>query len=483
MGNDKYIKNYIDGSLVPPLSDHYLDDYNPATGKVYAHLPDSGEEEIDRAVRAAGRAFPGWSAAEPQRRFRLLMRLADIIEQNLEAYARAESIDTGKPFSMSASVDIPRAQANFRFYASAILHERSEAYHQAGESIHYTIRQPLGVVACLGPWNLPLYLLTWKIAPALAAGNCVVANVSELTPMTAFLLSKACIEAGLPKGVLNIVHGRWEKVGLPLAGHPGIRALTFVGDSATGATLATRLAGSFKKLSFTLSGKNPNVIFEDCHFDQMMVGTLRSSFSNNGQLSFSGSRIFVQRPIYEKFRDQLVKRTQFLKVGDPFSAVTDLGALISREHKERVLSYLALAEVEGGKILCGGQPLDLPGELGKGFFLRPAVIEGLPVDCRTNQEEIFGPVVTIAPFDTEEEAVALANASDYGLSATVWSQDIRRAHRVAEKIRAGMVWINGWMVQDLRPSLEPGKQSGISREGGAEALQFFSENKTICVKY
>jgi aminomuconate-semialdehyde/2-hydroxymuconate-6-semialdehyde dehydrogenase len=301
--------------------------------------------------------------------------------------------------------------------------------------------------------------------------------------MTAFLLSKACIEAGLPKGVLNIVHGRWEKVGLPLADHPGIRALAFVGDSATGATLATRLAGSFKKLSFTLSGKNPNLIFEDCHFDQMMVGTLRSSFSNNGQLSFSGSRIFVQRPIYEKFREQLVKRTQFLKVGDPFSAVTDLGALISREHKERVLSYLALAEVEGGKILCGGQSLDLQGELEKGFFLRPAVIEGLPVDCRTNQEEIFGPVVTIAPFDTEEEAVALANASDYGLSATVWSQDIRKALRVAEKIRAGMVWINGWMVQDLRPSMEPGKQSGINRDGGTEALQFFSENKTICVKY
>jgi len=483
MGTDKYLKNYIDGKLVPAQSGEYLDNYNPATGRMYTQYPDSGQEDLDRAVRAAQRAFPGWAATEPQRRFRLLMRLADIIEQNLEAYARAESIDTGKPFSMAASVDIPRSQTNFRFYASAILHERSDAFHQPGETIYYTIRQPLGVVACLAPWNLPLYLLTWKIAPALAAGNCVVAKASELTPMTAYMLSRACIEAGFPEGVLNIVHGRWEKASLPLAGHPDIRALSFVGDSATGAVLAERLAGSFKKLSLTLGGKNPNIIFEDCHFDQMMVGTLRSSFSNNGQLGFSGSRIFVQRRLYQKFRDQLVKRTQFLKVGDPFSAVTDLGALISREHKERVLSYLALAEVEGGVILCGGQPIEKQGELADGYFLRPAVIEGLPLDARTNQEEIFGPVVTIAPFDTEAEAIAMANASRYGLSATIWSGDIRRAHRIAEKVRAGMIWINGWMVNDLRPSIEPAAQSGINRDGGVEALQFFSENKTVCVKY
>ncbi len=483
MASEKYIKNYIDGTLVPAASQDYLDTCNPANGRPYAYFPDSSEKDVERAVEAARRAFPSWSTLEPKWRFRLLMRIADIIEQEMEEFATAEAIDTGKPVAMAKSVDIPRAQANFRFYASAILHEQSRAYHKPGESVHYEMRQPVGVVGCLSPWNLPLYLLTSKIAPALAAGNCVVAKTSELAPMTAFLFSRACARAGLPAGVLNVVHGAFDKVGEAIIQHPAIRALAFTGDHKHGKAIYQQAAGQFKKISMQLGGKNPNIIFSDCDFDQMMVGTLRSSFSNNGQIGFAASRIYVQRPVYERFREQFSKRTQFLKVGDPFSAVTDLGALISREHMEQVLSYLALAEVEGGKILCGGKPPEINGDLENGYFLRPAIIEGLPLDARTNQEEIFGPVVTIAPFDTEEEAIALANGTDFGLSASIWTKDIARANRVAEKIRSGLIWVNSWMVQDLRPAVEPLKKSGVHLNGGLEDLHFFYDTKTVCVKY
>ncbi|MCB9052597.1 MAG: aldehyde dehydrogenase [Lewinellaceae bacterium] len=483
MTTDKYIKNYIDGALAPAVSGQYLDNYNPATGKVYSHLPDSDENDVQRAVEAAERAFREWSTAEPRTRFRLLMRIADIIEQNIDAFARAETMDSGKPLSMSMSVDIPRAQANFRFFATSVLQFGSESHHMPGEAINFTLRQPLGVVGCISPWNLPLYLFTWKIAPALATGNCVVAKPSELTPMTAYLLSKACIEAGLPAGVLNIVHGLGPKAGQAIVEHPKVKAISFTGGTATGQQIARTAAPVFKKLSLELGGKNPNIIFADCNFDEMMVGTLRSSFSNNGQICLCGSRIYVERPLYEKFREELVKRTQFLKVGDPFSTVTDLGALVSKQHLEKVQSYLALAEVEGGTILCGGNRMDMQGEFENGYFLRPAVVEGLPLECRTNQEEIFGPVVTIAPFDTEEEALALANGTPYGLSATVWTQDISRANRVAEKLQAGIVWVNCWMVRDLRTPFGGVKNSGVGREGGFEALRFFTEAKNVCVKY
>jgi aminomuconate-semialdehyde/2-hydroxymuconate-6-semialdehyde dehydrogenase len=483
MGPDKYIKNYIEGILVPADSGAYLDNFNPSTGRVYSYFPDSSEKDVVRAVAAARKAFPGWASLEPQRRFRLLMRIADIIEQDLHIFAEAEARDTGKPASLARSVDIPRSQANFRFFAAAILHEQTQAYHQPGSAIHYAMRQPIGVVGCITPWNLPLYLLTSKVAPALAAGNCVVAKTSELTPVTAHMLSKACVEAGLPQGVLNIVHGVWEQVAVPIMEHPEIGALTFIGDNIHGRIVAECAAKSFKKLSLALGGKNPNIIFEDCDFNQMMVGTLRSSFTNNGQINFSGSRIYVERPLYERFREQLVKRTQFLKVGDPFSAVTDLGALISREHLEQVLSYLALAEVEGGKILCGGTPIEMNGEFENGFFLRPAIIEGLPLESRTNQEEIFGPVVTIAPFDREEEVIELANGTGFALSASIWTRDIAKANRLTEQLRAGMIWINSWMVQDLRPSIERRNLSGTHWEGGLKELEFFYDTKNICVKF
>lgn len=483
MGPDKYIKNYIGGALTPAQSGKYLDNINPATAQVYSHLPDSDENDVALAVEAAEKAFPAWSASEPRVRFRLLQRIADIIEQNLAVFAEAESTDSGKPRSMAMDIDIPRAQANFRFFATSILHFSSESHHRAGEAINFTLRQPLGVVGCISPWNLPLYLFTWKIAPALATGNCVVGKPSELTPMTAYLLSKACIEAGLPAGVLNIVHGLGLKAGQPIVEHPSVKAISFTGGTATGRQIAEIAAPRFKKLSLELGGKNPNIIFADCDFDEMMVGTLRSSFSNNGQICLCGSRIYVERPIYERFREELVKRTQFLKVGDPKLAVTDLGAVVSRAQLEKVQRYLALAEVEGGTILCGGDAPELQAPHEAGYFLRPAVIEGLPIDCRTNQEEIFGPVVTISPFDTEEEALSLANGTNYGLSATVWTKDISRAHRVAEQLQSGIVWINCWMLRDLRTPFGGEKQSGVGREGGLEALRFFTAPKNVCIKY
>ncbi len=483
MTPDKYIKNYIDGALAPAASGKYLDNYKPATGKVYSQIPDSGPDDVQRAVEAAERAFPEWSSGGVRRRFRILTRIADILEQNLETFARAESVDSGKPVSMARSVDIPRAQANFRFFATSILHFGSESHHMEREAINYTLRQPLGVVGCISPWNLPLYLFTWKIAPALAVGNCVVGKPSEMTPMTAHMLAKACIEAGLPPGVLNIVHGRGDSAGQAIVAHPKIKAISFTGGTATGKKIAAAAAPEFKKLSLELGGKNPNIIFADCNFDRMIVDTLRSSFSNNGQICLCGSRIYVQRPIYDRFREELVKRTQFLKVGDPASPVSDLGAVVSQAHLEKIKSYLQLAEVEGGALLCGGKEVEMQGEFENGYFLRPAVIEGLPVTCRTNQEEIFGPVVTIQPFDTEAEAVALANSTNYGLSATVWTQDISKANRVAEQLQAGIVWVNCWMVRDLRTPFGGVKNSGVGREGGMEALRFFTDAKNVCVKY
>ncbi len=480
---DKYIKNYIGGALVPALSGNYLENYNPATGKVYSYLPDSEAEDVEKAVAAAEEAFAKWSGIGLQKRFRLLMRIADIIEQNMEEFAKAESTDTGKPLSMSSTVDIPRAVTNFRFFATGIVHFSTQSHYTEKEAFNFTLRQPLGVVGCISPWNLPLYLFTWKIAPALATGNCVVAKPSEWTPMTAFLLSKACIEAGLPAGVLNIVHGTGPKAGEAIVTHPQVKAISFTGGTKTGKRIASLAAPEFKKISLELGGKNPNIIFSDCDFDQMMVDTLRSSFSNNGQICLCGSRILVERSLYEKFRDEFVKRTRFLKVGDPFSKTSDLGALISKQQLEKVKSYIELAEMEGGTVLCGGKAPELDGKLAEGWFFKPTVVEGLDNNCRFNQEEIFGPVVSLQPFDTEEEAIQLANGVRYGLSATVWTRDIAKASRMAEKLEAGIVWINCWMHRDLRTPFGGVKQSGVGREGGTEVLEFFTEAKNVCIKY
>jgi aminomuconate-semialdehyde/2-hydroxymuconate-6-semialdehyde dehydrogenase len=476
------LQNYINGQLIPPTGNTYIDNYHPATGKVYSLIPDSDASDIQIAVDAAKAAFPSWSVTPAEKRMKIMMRIAEIVQRDLEAFAQAESKDNGKPVSLARVVDIPRAVSNFEFFATAIMHYASESHAMENSAINYTLRQPIGVVGCISPWNLPLYLFTWKIAPALAAGNCVVAKPSEVTPMTAYLLSKACIEAGMPPGVLNIVHGFGGKAGQAIVEHPEIKAISFTGGTKTGAALAATAAPMFKKLSLELGGKNPNIIFADCDFDMMLKTTVQSSFANQGQICLCGSRIFVERPLYEKFRDAFVERVKQLVPGDPAYDATKLGAVVSEAHMEKVLSYVQLAREEGGVVLTGGHRVVMEGDLKNGWYIAPTVIEGLPFNCRTNQEEIFGPVVTIMPFDTEEEVLMMANSTMYGLASTVWTQNLTRAHRVAQQLQAGIVWINCWLLRDLRTPFGGVKGSGVGREGGFEALRFFTEAKNVCVK-
>ncbi len=474
--------NYIGGKLIDPVSNTWFDNFHPATGTVYSHIPDSDQRDVQLAVDAAEAAFPAWSTLAAEKRSEILSRLSDLIKRDLELLAQAESKDNGKPVSLARIVDIPRAVSNFEFFATAILHFATEAHAMESSAINYTLRQPIGVVGCISPWNLPLYLFSWKIAPALAAGNCVVAKPSEVTPMTAYLLSKLCIEAGMPAGVLNIVHGLGGKAGQAIVEHPKIKAVSFTGGTKTGAGLAATAAPMFKKLSLELGGKNPNIIFADCDFDAMLKTTLQSSFANQGQICLCGSRIFVERPLYEKFRDAFVEKVKQLKPGNPADEGTRMGAVVSQAHMEKVLSYIQLAREEGGTVLCGGERVVLEGELKTGWYIAPTVIEGLAFDCRTNQEEIFGPVVTIMPFDTEEEVLEMANSTVYGLAATVWTQHLTRAHRVANNLQSGIVWINCWLLRDLRTPFGGVKASGVGREGGFEALRFFTEAKNVCVK-
>lgn len=474
------IENYIGGQLVEPVSGEYLENFNPALGKVYSLIPDSDERDVELAVQAAKKAFPLWSKTATEEKFEILMRLVRLIERDSDILAEAESVDNGKPVSLARRVDIPRAASNFRFYATAQMHLWNESHETVGQAINYTLRQPLGVVGCISPWNLPLYLFTWKIAPAIAAGCCVVAKPSEVTPMTAYLLSKLCIEAGFPAGVLNIVHGLGTKTGAAIVKHKEIKALSFTGGTATGEWIAREAAPMFKKLSLELGGKNPNIIFADCNYEEMLNTTLLSSFSNQGEICLCGSRIFVERPIYEKFKIDFVERTKSLKIGDPKSPETNIGAIVSKQHFEKILSYIKLAETEGGKIISGGKSVKID-DL-DGYFIEPTIIENLPFDCRTNQEEIFGPVVTIQPFESEVEVLSYANSVRYGLSSTIWTENLSRAHRIAAQIEAGIVWINCWLLRDLRTPFGGVKDSGIGREGGFEALRFFTEEKNVCVK-
>ena len=476
------IQNYIGGELCEPQSGNYLDNYNPATGAVYSLIPDSDKSDVDKAVIAAQTAFPAWSRLSSEKRMGYLMAIADKIEENLEDLALAESKDNGKPLWLSKAVDIPRAASNFRFYATAIMHDKTDCFDMGEVAINYTTRKPIGVAGCISPWNLPLYLFTWKIAPALATGNCVVAKPSEVTPMTAYLLSKICTEIGLPAGVLNIVHGLGHKVGATITEHPEIPVISFTGGTSTGQQIARVAAPMFKKMSLELGGKNPNIIFADCDFEDALSTTKRSSFANQGQICLCGSRIFVERPIYEKFRDAFVAQTKKMVVGHPLDEKAKLGAVVSKDHMEKVLSYVELAKEEGGTVLVGGKRIILDGEYANGYYLEPTIIEGLPFNCRTNQEEIFGPVVTIMPFDTEEEVLGYANSTKYGLSSTVWTSNLKRAHRMAANLDSGIVWVNTWLLRDLRTPFGGVKQSGVGREGGFEALHFFTEPKNICIK-
>ena len=475
------VKNFIGGRFTEPASRRWLDDMNPATGEVIARIPDSDAADIAAAADAAQAAFPKWSTLPSAERAGYMNRLADWIERNFDSLAQTECDDNGKTLRQARTVDIPRAVTNFRFFASMAMTWSSES-NATPDAIHYTLRQPLGVVACISPWNLPLYLFTWKIAPALAAGNCVIGKPSEITPLTAAMLCKGLEECGWPAGVLNVVHGSGAVTGEALIANPSIRAVSFTGGTKTGARIASQLATRFVKTSLELGGKNPNIIFADADYERMLDATIRSSFSNQGQICLCGSRILIQQSIYERFRADFLKRTASLVVGDPLDDKSDLGAVVSQSHMEKILGCIEVARHEGGQVLAGGQQVRLSGRCANGFFVAPTVIEGLGPQCRTNQEEIFGPVVTLQAFDNLDDAVSLANATRYGLSASVWTRDTNTALNCAEKIAAGVVWVNSWLVRDLRTPFGGVRESGVGREGGVEAMRFFTETKNVCIQ-
>ncbi len=476
------IRNYIDGAFSDPVGGQFLDNIDPSTGNAYGLIPRSQAADVDLAVAAAKSAFPAWSSLSAAERSSWLMKVSNAIDAKLDTLALAESKDNGKPLKLATAVDIPRARDNFKFYATAILHDAYETHDMGVDGFNYTLRQPIGVAGCISPWNLPLYLFSWKIAPALAAGNTVVAKPSEVTPATAYLLSEILDEIGFPKGVLNIVHGLGTEVGAAIVAHNDTNIISFTGGTQTGKAISSVAAPMFKKISLELGGKNANVIFDDCDFEDAVNTSVRAAFANQGQICLCGSRIYVQRGIYEKFKAAFLERVNGLTVADPLTNEARMGAVVSKEHMEKVLSYIELAKEEGGTLLTGGHRVQLDGRCVKGYFIAPTVFENLPAGCRTNQEEIFGPVVTLTPFDTEEEALAMANGTAYGLAATIWTSDLKTAHRMAAGLHAGIIWVNCWLLRDLRTPFGGVKQSGVGREGGFEALRFFTEPKNICIK-
>lgn len=475
------IENFIAGEFVSPRSANFIDNVNPATGEIIGKIPDSNERDVNEAVAAAASAYPSWSATTVEERFRILNKIADLIDANLDSLALAETTDNGKPLWLSRKVDIPRASANFRFFATGIMHFASESHSMDGKAINYTLRQSLGVVACISPWNLPLYLFTWKIAPALAAGNCVVAKPSEVTPVTAFLLAHICKEAGLPAGVLNIIHGSGHITGEALVKHQDVKAISFTGSTRAGERIASLAAPKFKKLSLELGGKNPNIIFADCDWEKMMKTTIESSFSNQGQICLCGSRILIEESVYEKFKKDFIERVKALRVGDPMDEHNKQGAVVSKVHFDKVMRCIDTAKQEGGKILLGGNSVKGEGRCANGYFIEPTIIEGLGQNCQTNTEEIFGPVVTLQKFKDVDEAIHLADSTNYGLAAMIWTQDITRANKVAARLHSGIIWINCWLTRDLRTPFGGVKNSGVGREGGWDALRFFTDVKNVCV--
>lgn len=475
------LSNFIDGQSVPPAGGQYLEKIEPATGLAIARVPASDAADIENAVAAAARAFPAWAQAPAAERSRILLRLADLIDRDLEPLARAESIDTGKPIALARRLDIPRSAANLRFFASAVLHG-SAPLHTGVAGFNYTLRSPRGVAGLISPWNLPLYLLTWKIAPALATGNTAVCKPSELTPTTASMLAQLAREAGLPAGVLNVVHGLGAQAGAALVAHPQVPTVSFTGGTATGRAIASVTAPMFKRVALELGGKNAAVVFADAELDKAVASLLDASFTNQGQICLCASRILVEERLFGAFVEKFVAGAKARTIGDPFEETTTLGALISDAHARKVDSYVTLARDSGGVVRCGGKKAAAPSpRCAGGFFYEPTVITGLPMGCRVQQEEIFGPVVTISSFQDEAEGIALANQSPYGLAAVVWTGDAARAHRVSAAIEAGIVWVNCWMVRDLRTPFGGMKQSGVGREGGEEALRFFTEAKNVCI--
>lgn len=477
------LANYIDGRLLPPHSGLYLDDINPATADVFAKIPQSDSADLELAITAAEKAQPCWSTIDVAQRAEYLNKISQLILENSDALIAAECEDNGKPLWLAKTVDIPRAAANFKFFAEAITQFPSESYAMSSPAINYTLRKPVGIVGCISPWNLPLYLFTWKIAPALAAGNCVIAKPSEVTPYSSFLLSEICQQAGLPEGVLNLLHGEGNTIGRAIVAHEKIKAISFTGGTVTGQQIASIAAPMFKKLSLELGGKNATIVFDDCDWETTLNEVTRAAFANQGQICLCGSRILVQRSIYEKFKTALIEKIENLKVGDPLEANSQQGALVSKQHLEKVKASVDIARAEGGVILTGGHVVKLEGRCERGYFYAPTLIDALSPTCTTNQQEIFGPVASLIPFDDEQQAIEIANSTDYGLAFSLWSQDISRCHRMADRLEAGIIWVNCWMLRDLRTPFGGMKNSGVGREGGFEALKFFTEPKNVCIKY
>ncbi len=473
--------NFINNEYVSPKSQSYLPNYMPATGEIYSELADSDASDVQMAFEAAQKAFPAWAKLRVQDRASYLNRLADLIDENSEKLAKAESIDQGKPYWLAKEVDIPRAASNFRFFANQILLDSQESYDLNGQALSYVIRKPVGVVGLISPWNLPLYLLTWKIAPAIAVGNTCICKPSEMTSMTAFMLGELIKKAEIPAGVINIILGLGSKCGEAIVTHPKISLISFTGGTVTGKKIMQQSAPYVKKLGLELGGKNANIIFSDCDFESTLKMTLRSSFLNQGEICLCGSRILVEEPIYDKFVKEFVAKVRELRVGDPQEKRNFLGALVSKEHLAKVKSYVELAQKEGGKIETGLEALDLPEKFKGGYFMRPTVITGLNSHCRVMQEEIFGPVVSIVPFKTQDEALEIANSVEYGLSASVWTENLSKAHYMAQNLEVGTVWVNTWMLRDLRVPFGGKKMSGLGREGGKHSIDFYTEMTTICV--
>lgn len=477
------IKNFIGGEFSPARSNKIIENRNPSTGKVYSTLPRSETEDVEAAVAAAAKAFPTWKKTSYEERSQFLLKIAEEIEKRLPELAFAESQDQGKPVWLAQSIDIPRSAQNFRFFAGQILYQQGEAHDFSNKGFNFSLRKPIGVAGLISPWNLPLYLLTWKIAPAIACGNTVVCKPSELTPMTAFLLSEILRDIELPPGVVNFVYGYGAEAGEALVKHPRIPLISFTGGTTTGKHLATTASPMIKKLSLELGGKNANIIFSDCDLDEAIQTSLRSSFLNQGEICLCGSRIFVEQPIYEKFLDGFVTATKKLKVGDPTQNDNFLGALVSRDHLNKVQSYIRLAQESGGKIETGLEPLALAEENREGYFMRPTIITNLGYQCRVMQEEIFGPVVTVLPFQGEDEVLTMANSVEYGLAASLWTKDVQRIHRLARELEVGTLWVNTWMMRDLRAPFGGMKMSGLGREGGIHSLDFFTETTNVCLSY
>jgi aminomuconate-semialdehyde/2-hydroxymuconate-6-semialdehyde dehydrogenase len=478
-----YLKNFIGGNYIEPLGKNYFDNINPATGEIISKIPAADASDVSLAVESARKAFHSWSNSSLETRFKILNKIAEGIESRCEELALAETRDTGKAIRHSQQIDIPRAASNFRFFATAVMQFASESHEMPGQAINYTLRQPIGIVGCISPWNLPLYLFTWKIAPAIACGNCVIAKPSEFSPTTAYLLGEICKDAGLPDGVLNILQGYGHEVGEAIVSHPEIKAISFTGGTKTGAHIASIAAPEFKKLSLELGGKNPCVIFADCDYEKTLKQVVRLAFSNSGQICLCGSRILIEEKIYEQFKNDLVNEVKKLIPSDPENPDSRMGSLISEQHQQKVLSYIALAKSEGGRLLCGGVTLKPEGRCINGFFVMPTIFEGLNSESRCNMEEIFGPVITLQSFKDEEEALHLANQSHYGLASTVWTQNLNRAHRVSNSLKTGIVWINCWLMRDLRTPFGGMNDSGVGREGGWEAMRFFTEAKNVCINF